>query len=212
MKNLRFFIFSCLFLLGSTVVNAQEHESKTTETEHEGNAQAEQEGEHEEHEVKHFSIGAAFTHTHISSAINSDGDKEWLNVPSYGLYFNYRLKERWGLGLHGDIIIEEFEVEDPNAEGHLAKSETEEATAAIERGTPIAMALVLMYEPIEHVVLLVGAGMEFSKHEDFTLVRLGVDFPFEMGHEWEVFGTATYDINIDAYDSYGLGIGVAKRF
>ena len=216
MNPFRFFIVSCLFLIGSTVVTAQEHETKTTETVHEGNAKAEhaeQAGEHEEHEFKKFSIGGAFSHAHISSVVNSEGDKEWLNLPSYGLYFNYWLNQKWGIGLHSDIIIEEFDVEDPNAdEQHAAKSTSEEASANIERGTPIAAAIVLMYQPLEHLVLVAGGGMEFSKHEDFALIRFGVDIPFEMGHHWEVFGTATYDINIDAYDSYNLGLGVAKRF
>lgn len=81
MNPFKFFIVSCLFLIGSTVASAQEHETKTTESVHEGNAKAEhaeQAGEHEEHEFKKFSIGGAFSHAHISSVVNSEGVRNGL--------------------------------------------------------------------------------------------------------------------------------------
>ncbi len=92
------------------------------------------------------------------------------------------------------------------------KSETEEEGATIERGIHISSALVVMFQPLEHLVLIAGGGMEFSKHEDFALIRVGIDVPFEITHHWEVYGTATFDFNIDAYNSFNLGLGIAYLF
>lgn len=80
---------------------------------------AEQHEEQSEHVVKGFSLAGSIGHTHVNSVVNSGGDKEWLLLPSFGLNLNYRFNEKWGIGLHKDIIIEEFEVEDPNADDHL---------------------------------------------------------------------------------------------
>ena len=213
MNPIKILIVSCFFIFGNTVVNSQEHESRTIETIHEGNAKAEHQEEHEGHDTKGFSIAGAISHTHINSAVNTDGDKKWLSLPSFGLNFNYKFNEKWGLGLHNDIIVEEFEVEDPNTEPNLvAKSEDEEVVATIERGIPISSAVVLMYQPLEHLILLAGGGMEFSKNDNFTVIRVGVDVPFELKNNWEVFGSAAFDFNIDAYNSFTFGLGIAKLF
>lgn len=208
-RNTGFFV-SCIIMFFNLTTYSQEVEHKTTETVHEGNAQAEQHAEHDQH---HFSLAASIGHTHINSAINNEGDKEWLTLPSFGLNFNYRFNEKWGIGLHNDIIVEEFEVEDPNeGEQPEAKSEVEESTATIERGIPVSSAVVLMYQPLEHLVLLAGGGVEFSKNENFAVIRLGVDVPFHLKNNWELFGAAAFDFNIDAYNSFTFGLGIAKLF
>jgi hypothetical protein len=213
MNSIKILIVSAFFIFGSAVANSQEHESKAKETVHEGNAVAEHQEEHEGHDPKGFSIAGAISHTHINSAINNEGDKEWLTLPSFGLYFNYRFNEKWGIGLHNDIIVEEFEVEDPNAEEHLAaKSEGEEAVAVIDRGIPVSSALIVMYQPLEHLILLAGGGIEFSKNDNFAVIRVGVDVPFELKNNWELFGSAAFDFNIDAYNSFTFGLGIAKLF
>ena len=65
---------------------------------------------------------------------------------------------------------------------------------------------------MEHLALMAGGGMEFSKDENFALVRFGVEVPFHIPNNWEIFGALTYDINIDAYDSLSFGFGIAKLF
>ncbi|MDZ7614534.1 MAG: hypothetical protein U5K51_13150 [Flavobacteriaceae bacterium] len=213
MNRITNFFVSCLLIIFNLAAYAQEDQHKTTETVHEGNAHAELQEEHEAHKTNGFSIAGAIGHTHIRTAINTEGDKEWLSLPSFLLNFNYMFNEKWGIGLHNDIIVEEFEVEDPNAEPILtAKSEEEESVATIERGIPVSSAVVLMYQPLEHLVLLAGGGMEFSKNENFAVIRVGVDVPFHLKNNWELFGAAAFDFNIDAYNSYTFGLGIAKLF
>lgn len=211
-RNTIFFI-SCFFILFNFVAKSQEVEHKTTETKPEVKHHSEEHLDEHEHEAKGFSIAGAISHTHIRSAINTEGDKEWLTLPSFGLNFNYKFNEKWGIGLHNDIIVEEFEVEDPDEGEQLeAKSEVEESAAIIERGIPVSSALVLMYQPLEHLVLLAGGGVEFSKNENFAVIRLGVDVPFHLKNNWELFGSAAFDFNIDAYNSFTFGLGIAKLF
>jgi len=60
--------------------------------------------------------------------------------------------------------------------------------------------------------LLAGAGMEFSSHKDFKVIQFGLEFPFHIPNNWEIFGALLYDININAYQSISFGIGIAKLF
>jgi len=69
-----------------------------------------------------------------------------------------------------------------------------------------------MYKVHKHINLMLGGGMEFSEHEDFALVKIGADFPYHFGNNWELFGTLSADIMIDGYDSFSFGFGVAKLF
>jgi len=174
--------------------------------------ETEQDENHEEHHKKH-AVSLVISHTHIRSGVkNNTGDK-WISLPSFGINYNYAFNEKWALGLHTDIIVEEFIVEDKSESGNEYYAKNEEVEIpGIERSHPIAPAVMLSYKPLEHLALLAGGGMEFSKEENFALVRFGVEFPFHIPNNWEIFGALTYDINIDAYDSLAFGFGIAKLF
>ena len=82
----------------------------------------------------------------------------------------------------------------------------------VERDKTISVALTASYKVHKHIAFILGAGMEFSSHENYKLVKFGVEFPFHIPNDWEVIGVLEYDINIDAYESFTLGIGIAKLF
>jgi len=92
------------------------------------------------------------------------------------------------------------------------ENKEEEDIAVIERGTPISACIMGIYKPVPYLGLMAGAGREFSSHEDFTVLRFGIEAPFHLPHNWELFGVLTYDINIDAYKSLTYGIGIGKMF
>jgi len=54
-------------------------------------------------------LSILLAHAHISQGIQN-GNTKWLALPSWMLAYNYRISEQWTIGLHGDIIIEDFEV------------------------------------------------------------------------------------------------------
>ncbi len=170
-----------------------------------------QEEHHEGHHKKH-AISLVISHTHIKSGVKNETGDNWMALPSFGINYNYSFNEKWAIGLHNDIIIEEFIVEDKNHEGEIHAKSEEVEIPGIDRGRPIASAVMLTYKPHEHIALLAGGGMEFSKHENFALIRFGVEFPFHIPNDWEVLGVMSYDINIDAYNGFTFGFGIAKLF
>ena len=180
------FIFA-LAMCTSALFAQEEHKSPDWTEEREG-------GEH-----LHHVIGLSIGHTHVSSGFEDD-EKKWLALPSFGLSYAYFFNEKWALALHTEMIVEEFVVKTSGNE------------TIIERGRPIAIALTGIYKVHKHIGLVLGAGMEFSEHEDFGLVKIGAEFPYEFAHGWEMFGTLSADIKIDAYNSFSFGFGVAKLF
>ena len=165
---------------------------------------------HHQAHKKHL-ISASVNHTIIFSAIKNAETKTNLILPSFGVNYTYAFNHKWGIGLHSDIIIEDFVVKGDDSGSERSGSENNN-TATIERGRPISAALMVIYKPLPYLGLMAGAGREFSSHEDFTVIRFGAEVPLHLSHNWELFGVLTYDINIDAYESLTYGIGIAKAF
>ena len=214
MKSRILFIITLYLIFNYNYSFSQEHETHTkNEKELIVVEEIHQESHHEEGHHKKHAISAVISHTHIKSGVKNDSGDNWIALPSFGLSYNYSINEKWAIGWHNDIIVEEFIVEDPNAhsENTLHKN-SESEIEGIDRSHPIASAIVITYKPFKHVAFLVGGGMEFSEHENFALVRLGMEFPFHIPNDWEVFGVTAFDINIDAYNSFTFGIGIAKLF
>ncbi len=152
------------------------------------------------HDFRHHQIGLMLGHTHISQGVQN-GDKKWEVLPSIVLNYNYWFNEKWGLGIHTDIVVETYEVEK-----HL-KSGSDEI---LERAYPVAPAVMGMYKPKKHFSYLVGVGGEFANTENLFLVRGEVAYGIHILKEIELETSISYDLRFNAYDSWGLAIGISK--
>ncbi|MCH6234398.1 hypothetical protein [Cognataquiflexum rubidum] len=138
-------------------------------------------------------------HTHIPSG-ESEGEKKFMAVPSWGLDYNFQISRKWAVGIHSDIITESFTVIDF------------EGNEEFERERPLTMTLVGVFKPHERWSFLAGAGYEFAAEENLSLLRLGIERGWEMQKDWEVFVTAQYDLRLSVYDTFMLGVGFSKGF
>lgn len=197
---------SLCFLILCFVIPIKAQESVEKEEKH----QEHQKEEHEPHH-KHHALSGSINHTVIFSGIKNGETQTSVNVPSFGLNYTYFFNNKWGLGLHNDIILEDFLVKGESSSDPVTRS-TDEEIVVIERGMPISMAIMGVYKPIQYLGIVAGAGMEFSQHEDYAVIRFGLEAPFHLPKSWEVYGSVTYDIMIDAYTSLTYGIGIAKLF
>lgn len=147
----------------------------------------------------HHQLGLVLSHAHVFEGIDDNGNQSVLSLPSWGFDYNFILHPKWGIGLHTDLIVEEFKVE-----------KTFKDREVIERSYPIAPAVMGIFKPSEHWSFLLGMGGEFAKEENFVLTRLGVEYGVEISNGWEVIGSFGYDFKWDAYDTWTLGIGISK--
>lgn len=178
MKNL---LTCCLCLIICFSALGQEHESNHEE---------------EEFEYRH-AIGLKISHTNIINAIEGD-DKSVLRVPSWALNYNYLFSERWALGLHTDIIIETFVIEDADE-------------VEVERELPWSTAIVGTWKFAKNFGISAGGGVEWEKNRNFGLIRFGLDYGFHIpSFSIELAGFLNYDILVDGYDAYSIGFGITK--
>jgi opacity protein-like surface antigen len=147
-------------------------------------------------------FSAFVSHTHIGQGEIND-NRMWLNVASFGLAYQYNFNEKWSLGVHADILIEDFTVE------RKLGSEDE---AVITRSYPVALVARVNFKPIHFLSLSVGLGPEFEPEETLTILQIGLEYVWEVDEKFEVLPVVAYDIRFNAFDSWTLGLGVGYKF
>lgn len=152
----------------------------------------------QEHEnFKHFRISPVISHTFIPTT-TSEGDKTVI-VPTFGLDLEYWVNEKWGFGFHNDIELETFEIE-------------KDHEIYVEKEFPLVLTFDALYKFKEHWVFVLGAGAEFEKNEKLFIMRAGLEYEIEFGNHWDVSPTIVYDHRSNNSSTWGIGIGIGKRF
>jgi len=124
-----------------------------------------QEQKPESHDsIPHHSMSLLMGHTNSDQGFQ-DGKRKWLVLPSWALDYDYQFSRKWSIGLHNDIILETFKVEDH--EGHSQE---------IERTRSVASIAVAKFKPGEHFYFELGAGGEFAKEGNYFLNRQGIEY------------------------------------
>jgi hypothetical protein len=153
-----------------------------------------------EHFLPHHGVSLLLSHTHVNQGYE-DGTKKWLVLPSWALDYNYFFSPKWSAGLHNDMIIETFKVEDHSTD-----------QTVVERTRPIASVAVVSFKPSKHFSYELGAGGEFAKEGNYLLTRFGLEYTLEISHTWEFVGNVIYDIKWNGYNSFAIGLGIGKSF
>lgn len=151
----------------------------------------------------HHSVGLFLSHTQISQGIQANGNRKWLSLPSWGINYNFKFNQKWAVGLHIDIVVEDFAVEQ-----HLKSSNND----VLERSYPIASAVMFSYKPGASFSYLLGAGGEFAHSGNLFLVRIGVEYGYHISKKWELNINLTNDLKINAYNSWAIGVGIVRVF
>ena len=86
-----------------------------------------------------------------------------LLVPTFGLNYDFFINARWGIGLHTDIMLQQYKVEK-----HGSHEE-------ILRENPVAICGMAVFKPHHRWILMAGYGVEVEKHESFQMIRAGVE-------------------------------------
>jgi hypothetical protein len=159
-----------------------------------------QEFEVEEETANYHRLTLVMGHAYVPGGFK-DGEKQWLTLGSWGFDYDYWFHPQWAVGVHSDIVVENFEIEQ-SGEGEME--------GILGRSSPLASALVGIFKPGEHLTILLGAGGEFAKEETLFLLRAGLEYGWELPGEWELGISLMNDLKVDAYNSWTLGVGVSK--
>ncbi|MDI1353790.1 MAG: hypothetical protein PSX36_02645 [bacterium] len=145
-------------------------------------------------------ISVLMANSHIPTATNSIGDKSYLVVPTWGLDYDYSFTRNFGMGMHSDIVLQQYKIEEQGDH------------KIIERSFPVAVNLVGLYKPIKKLSVVFGGGMEFEKTENFKMLVLGLEYGIELPNQWELGINLLYERKIEIYDSWFFGMGFSKLF
>lgn len=149
----------------------------------------------------HHKITIVMGNTHLPSGIEN-GNKKNLIISSWGLDYDYWLSKKWGIGLHSDILLQNFRVE-----SFTSVDEIE----VIKRNFPISFAIVGSFKVNKHLSLMFGPGIETSEGEkSFWFLKAGIEYGWELPNNFELGLSIIDDYRFDAYNSWTFGLSVSK--
>jgi hypothetical protein len=119
-------------------------------------------------------------------------------APNIGINYAFWISHKVGIGLHNDLELTSYLVETS-------------ADTVIPREYSYVGAIVGIYEAARGLELHAGPGVELEKHENFFVLKFGIEYAFAVAHGWATGVAGGYDFK-EEYDSWTLGLSVARRF
>lgn len=154
-------------------------------------------GENSHSRAQHHKLTIMMANSNIRNAIV---DNDFLIVPTWGLHYDYWFKEKWALGFHTEIMLQQFEVE--------TKENTGQNT--LTRTNPVSLNGVVLYRVFPKWTVLAGYGVEIEKHENLYLYKIGLEYEIPLPKNWELGIGLEYDHKLKTYSSWMFGIGFSK--
>lgn len=146
----------------------------------------------------HFRISAGLAHTYLPEE-TTDGTQN-LILPSIALDIEYWFNHRWGIGLHNDLELLNFEIKDNDDQ------------VFIEREFPVLLTFDALWKPYKELVLFVGPGVELEQEKNYFVFRAGCEYEIPFSSNWDLAPLVFYDMRDGAYNTLTVGLGVGYRF
>lgn len=147
-------------------------------------------------ESKPHKIAFTLGLTHIPEAFEEGKTEKAVFVPTIGLDYFYQLNEKWNLGIALDLELGNYVV-DFNQED-------------LSRDNAFIAVALAGYEILPRWEILMGPGIEFEKNENLLIFRLCTEYEFELGNDWGLFPSFSYDFK-ERYSTWALSLGISKR-
>ncbi len=180
-----YFLLIPVFFAFTGIATAQEEEHETT-TEH--------------YNIKRHRVGVFLGNALIHGVKNTQtGKEQYLLAPTIGIDYTYFLNHKWAIGTYNELNHIDIEVE------------TDAHEEFIKRENTVLLSGVVVFEPVRHLGLFAGTGIETDPNETFWIRYLGAEYSFINCEDWHVSLVAGY-INKDKYDAFNFGIVISRGF
>jgi len=147
---------------------------------------------------KHY-VSILWGNTLVPAAKTADGENSVSLFPSWGINYEYFFSKHFGIGLLNEFEMQSYAVE------HNEHAE-------IDREYPVISSIVLIYEPIGHLALFAGPGIEFEKTENFSIIKAGAAYTFPLPKYFGISLELSYERKNKTYDAWTFGILISKGF
>ena len=180
-------------------VYAQEHEEKHEHEENHENEDDHSEEISEHHEFKHWRFGFGIGQSLIPSGTQSGSNVNAIVIPTIGVDLQYWFNTKFAMGLVSELEIISYAIESPDHD-------------ELEREYPVQIVFVGMYRIKNGPGFYFGPGIEFEKHENFFILKAGIEYELELGNHWDVVPSFCYFIKDGNIGGLGVAVGFGKRF
>jgi hypothetical protein len=174
-------VFICLTLTGF----AQEHQAENEE--HTNSI----------HAFLHHRLSVGFGYTFVPQGEEEPEGEKGILVPTLSVEYFYKFSHKWSAGVMVDFELSQYVI--PFLDDFL------------ERDKAIIFGVVGLYEPIIYWGIFAGAGMEIENHHNFAVLRVGTDYEFQIGNNWDISPSLAFDYK-EEYTSWSLMVGFGKHF
>jgi hypothetical protein len=151
------------------------------------------------HSFKRHNISLLWGNTIVPAAKTAEGENSVILFPSWGINYEYKIKHNYGVALMNEFEMQSYAVEhDEHAE--------------IEREYPIITSVVFVYEPVRHLALFAGPGIEFEKSHNFSIIKAGAALTFSLPKNYGIALEVSYERKNKTYDAWTFGLLIGKGF
>jgi hypothetical protein len=185
-KGFKIYLICYILIIHGLGITAQKHEDAGSADHHADT----------EHGAGH-KITLVMAYSFIDNSFTPQSN-DILIVPTIGFNYDYFFNSRWGLGLHTDILLQQYKVEK-----HGSQEE-------IIRENPVGLAGMVLFRPFHSWIFMAGYGVEIEKNENFQMIRVGVEYGIPLPKHWEVGFSLEFDYKIKTYSSLMFGVGFSK--
>ena len=155
-------------------------------------------GEEEEDHSSHWKLGLVMGHTWLPAGDLELTGQKALIVPSWGLDLGYQFNHKIGLALANEITVQRYVI------SHDGEN--------LVRDNPFILALELMVHLGKGFSFLFGPGIELEKHENFFIMRAGIEYELSLGTDWFFFPSAFYESKQGKFGAFTIGFGIGRQF
>lgn len=176
--------FILLLLLVLPIIGfAQDHSNLTT-------------GHHDD--FNRLKISLAFAQTYIPSHHLHEESESSQLIPTDGLDIQYNFSHKFFAKWTNEVEFLSYNLKNHDGE----KRVRENAFLSI---------FTLGYEFYNKLAIITGAGYEFEKSKDLWVFRIGTEYSFSIGGNWELAPELLYDIKKDSHTALTWGFGIGYR-
>jgi len=159
---------------------------------------SQEENEKYERDSRHR-IGGMIGHTYIPLGYENGKKEGFLVVPTWGLAYDYKLADRWSLGIHMEVENATYVIEQIDG-------------VTLERERPFIIVLAASYKAWKSLIVEAGFGRELESHAEFWVFRVGLGYEIEIGKHWDLAPVLFFDLKEDTYASWTFGLQAARWF
>ena len=150
--------------------------------------------EHEQEKKNLLTIALGYTFIPKGSALEAE-EADGVFIPSLGIDYFRRLHPRWEIGIMADIEL-----------GNYVLIEKE-----LNRENAVLLAAMVSFNLTKHINFFAGGGMEFEKHKNLGIVRLGGEYVFRLPKNWVISPGFFFDFK-EEIDTWSLSVAIGKEF